>query len=106
MWSNIDVNAHEKPSNIGRDGFMRFANWRPLSRMSAEQQGNAENGRVAHGALARDRQGRQQHQAGDGGDGLPHPFPRLQQEQPGGEKQPGAYVHADACDGRMALPLQ
>lgn len=62
---------------------------RLLSSTSPEQQGNAEDGRLPHGALARHRKRWQQHQEGDGGDGLPHPFSRLQQEQPGGEKQPG-----------------
>lgn len=60
-----------------------------LSSTSPEQQGNAEDGRLPHRALARHRKRWQQHQEGDGGDGLPHPFSRLQQEQPGGEKQPG-----------------
>lgn len=60
-----------------------------LSSPSLEQQGNTEDGRLPHGALARHWKRWQQHQEGDGGDGLPHSFSGLQQEQPGGEKQPG-----------------
>ena len=58
----------------------------------SEQPGDPEDGRVTHRALARDREGWQQHQAGHVGDWLPHPLPRLQQgQQRAGEEQPGQW---------------
>lgn len=41
----------------------------------SEQSCDTEDGRVSHGALPRDRQGRQQHQEGDAGYWLSHPLP-------------------------------
>lgn len=66
--------------------------WHNYLLVNAEQSRDSENGRLTHRALARHWQRRQQHQEGDGGYGLPHPFPWLQPQQPGREEQPGQIL--------------
>ena len=56
---------------------------------SPEYSRDIKDGRVSHGTLPRHWEGRQQYQAGDAGYRMSHSFPRLQQEQPAREKQPG-----------------
>ena len=53
------------------------------------EQGGAEDGHRAHGALAYHRQEWALDQGGDGQHPLPHPLPRLQPHQHRGEEQPG-----------------